>query len=176
MPEKLKYPIGKVNVPSEITESRRNTFIKEIADLPALLKDALKGLSEEQLGTPYRPDGWTIRQVVHHLADSHLNSYIRFKMALTEEEPTIKTYYEDRWAELADSRDTPIEVSLNLLEALHTKWVILMQSLSSQEFERAFRHPDLGLVTLSKGLAIYAWHGKHHVAHITCLRDSKGWA
>jgi len=174
MPEKLKYPIGRVDVPVEITEHKRNMFIKEIAELPALLRDAVKGLSEEQLDTPYRPDGWTIRQVVHHLADSHLNSYIRFKMALTEEEPTIKTYHEDRWADLADSH-TSIEVSLNLLEALHAKWVVLMQSLSDKEFERAFRHPDLGLVTLNKGLGIYAWHGKHHVAHITCLRDSRGW-
>ncbi len=176
MPEKLKYPIGRVNVPSEITETRRNTFIKEVADLPTLLRSAVDGMSLKQIDTPYRPDGWTIRQVVHHLADSHLNSYIRFKMALTEEEPTIKAYHEDRWAELADSRNTPIEISLTLLGALHAKWVILMQSLSEQEFERAFRHPDLGLVTLNKALAIYAWHGKHHVAHITCLQDSKGWA
>ncbi len=175
MPEKLKYPIGRVNVPSEITQSRRNTFIKEIADLPESLRSAVNGMSVEKLDTPYRPDGWTIKQVVHHLADSHLNSYIRFKMALTEEEPTIKPYHEDRWAELADSRNTPIEISLTLLDALHAKWVILMQSLSDQEFERAFRHPDLGIVTLNKALAIYAWHGKHHVAHITCLRDSKGW-
>ncbi|KAF0249400.1 MAG: metal-dependent hydrolase [bacterium] len=169
MPEKLKYPIGRVNV--EITETRRNTFIKEVADLPTLLRSAVDGMSLKQIDTPYRPDGWTIRQVVHHLADSHLNSYIRFKMALTEEEPTIKAYHEDRWAELADSRNTPIEISLTLLGALHAKWVILMQSLSEQEFERAFRHPDLGLVTLNKALAIYAWHGKHHV-----LQDSKGWA
>ncbi|MBI4852834.1 MAG: putative metal-dependent hydrolase [Acidobacteria bacterium] len=174
MLEKLKYPIGRVEIPAEINESRRKTFIKDIADMPELLKEAVKGLNEEQLNNPYRPDGWTLRQVVHHLADSHLNSYIRFKMALTENEPTIKTYFEDRWADLADSKAS-IEPSLNLIDALHTRWVILLKSLSDKDFERAFRHPDLGLVTLNKALAIYAWHGKHHLAHITCLRDSKGW-
>lgn len=174
MPEKLKYPIGRVELLTEINESRRKALIKDIADLPALLREAVKGLSQEQLNSPYRPDGWTLRQVVHHLADSHLNSYIRFKMALTEDEPTIKTYFEDRWANLADSQGA-IEPSLNLIEALHTKWVTLLQALPENAFERAFRHPDLGLVALNKGLSIYAWHGKHHVAHITCLRDSKGW-
>lgn len=174
MSEKLKYPIGRVEIPIEMNESRRKTFIKDIADMPELLKEAVKGLNEEQLNNPYRPDGWTLRQVVHHLADSHLNSYIRFKMALTENEPTIKTYFEDRWADLADSK-TSIEPSINLIDALHTRWVILLKSLSDKDFERTFRHPDLGLVTLNKALAIYAWHGKHHLAHITCLRDSKNW-
>lgn len=174
MSEKLKYPIGRVQLPEEINEIRRKTFIKDIADLPLQLKEAVKGLTKEQLNTYYRPDGWTLRQVVHHLADSHLNSYIRFKMALTEDEPTIKTYLEDRWADLADSQAS-IEPSINLIEALHTKWVTLFESLSNKDFDRAFRHPELGLVTLNKGLGIYAWHGKHHVAHITCLRDSKGW-
>lgn len=174
MPEKLKYPIGKVDISAEVNESRRKEFIKDIETLPALLKEAVKGLNEEQLNSEYRPDGWTVRQVVHHIADSHLNSYIRFKLALTEEEPIIKTYLEERWAELEDSK-TSIEPSIKLIEALHTRWVILLQSLSEKDFQRTFHHPDLGLVSLNKALAIYAWHGKHHLAHITCLRDSKAW-
>lgn len=173
--EDLQYPIGKFDLQAEVAEAERNRFIDEIAATPSLLRRAVEGLSPEQLATPYRPAGWTVRQVVHHLSDSHLNSYVRFKLALTEDEPTIKTYMEDRWAELADGRSAPVEVSLTLLEALHERWVTLLRSLSSSDFARAFRHPELGLVPLHKSVALYAWHGQHHVAHITSLRARLRW-
>lgn len=140
-----------------------------------MLRRAVNGLSLEQLDAPYRPGGWTVRQVTHHLPDSHLNSYTRFKLALTEDEPVIKPYMEDRWAELEDTRSTPIEVSLVLLEALHERWVTLLRSLSATEYRRAFRHPEMGLMPLSTSLALYAWHGKHHVAQITALRERMNW-
>jgi len=132
------------------------------------------GLSEPQLDTPYRPGGWTVRQVVHHVPDSHINSYVRFRLALTENEPTVKPYDESRWAELADSRTAHIETSLALLESLHERWVLLLRSLSPADFRRQFRHPELGAVSLEKNLALYAWHGRHHVAHITSLRERMG--
>jgi uncharacterized damage-inducible protein DinB len=159
----------------EITEDRRRRLIEEIAEAPARLRAAVSGLSPEQLETPYREGGWTVRQVVHHLADSHLNSYARFKLALTEDEPAIKTYHEDKWAELYDARTAPIELSLSLLESLHERWVLLLKSLAEQDWVRTFRHPDLGVVPLQKNVGLYAWHGKHHVAHVTSLRESKGW-
>ena len=127
------------------------------------------------MSTPYREGGWTVRQVIHHLPDSHLNSYIRFKLALTENEPTIKPYQEDRWAELADSRVTPIETSLSLLDSLHQRWILLLRSFTAADWKKTFRHPELGVLTLDKTVALYAWHGKHHVAHITALRTSNGW-
>ncbi len=135
----------------------------------------MAGLSPEQLDTPYRPGGWTVRQVVHHVPDSHINSYIRFKLALTEPEPTIKPYDEALWAELADTPATPVEVSLTLLDSLHGRWVPLLRSLSGADFARQFRHPELGMVRLDGNLALYAWHGRHHVAHITSLRERMGW-
>ena len=134
----------------------------------------MKGLSEQQLDTPYRPEGWTVRQVAHHVPDSHLNSYIRFKLALTEQEPTIKPYDEDRWARLADTPTTPVEVSLALLDSLHDRWVRLLRSLRPEDWKRTFRHPELGPVSLEKNLALYAWHGRHHVAHITSLGRKAG--
>jgi len=149
--------------------------IAEIAQAPAKLRAAVEGLSPEQLDTPYRPGGWTVRQVVHHVPDSHLNSYCRFKLALTEDEPTIKAYHEDRWAELDDSRSAPIEVSLAMLESLHKRWVLLMKSLAPADFARTFRHPEIGLVSLAKNVCLYAWHGRHHAAHITSLRERMGW-
>lgn len=175
MSDSLRYPVGPFDMESEPDAAERPRLIDEIAQTPQRLRSAVEGLSDEQLDTPYRPGGWTIRQVVHHVPDSHLNSYIRFKLALTEEEPTIRPYMEDRWATLEDSRITPLEISLSLLEALHERWVLLLRSLSAKDFERTFRHPDLGAVSLNKNLALYAWHGRHHIAHITSLRERKGW-
>ncbi len=171
----LRYPIGKFHFDGTLTEQQKQAALDDISTAPASLRAAVKGLSEAQLDTPYRPDGWTVRQVVHHVPDSHLNSYVRFKLALTEDEPTIKTYAEDRWAELADTKSTPVEVSLTMLDALHDRWVRLLQSLSPEEWKRTFRHPELGAMTLEKTLALYAWHGRHHVSHITSLRDREGW-
>lgn len=146
----------------------------EIAGTPARLKAAVAGLSAEQLDTPYRPGGWTVRQLVHHVPESHMNSYIRYKWALTEDEPTIKPYYEDRWAELSDARTSPIEPSLALLESLHQRWITLLRGLTEEDWKRTFRHPDLGLIRLDQNAALYAWHGRHHVAHITSLRERLG--
>ncbi|HUA15726.1 MAG TPA: putative metal-dependent hydrolase [Verrucomicrobiae bacterium] len=171
----LRFPIGKFHSEGPPDEQQKTLFLQQIADTPANLRAAVKGLSEVQLGTAYRPGGWTVRQVVHHLPDSHLNSYIRFKLALTEDEPTIKPYAEDRWAELADTGNTPIGVSVALLDSLHDRWVHLMRSLSPAEWKRSFRHPERGVMTLEETLALYAWHGRHHVSHITSLREREGW-
>ena len=171
----LQYPIGRFKLDSAPTDEDIRRAIDEVAEAPARLRAAVEGLSPEQLDTPYRPGGWTVRQVVHHIPDSHLNSYCRFKLALTEDEPTIKAYHEDRWAELEDSRTTPIEVSLAMLESLHKRWVLLMKSLSPADFARTFRHPEIGLVSLAKNVCLYGWHGRHHVAHITSLRERMGW-
>ena len=171
----LRFPIGRFNINEDIAEDQRLRLIEEIAEAPARLKAVVSELSAEQLDTPYRPGGWTARQVVHHLADSHLNSYIRFKLALTEEEPAIKTYHEDKWAELYDARTAPIDLSLALLESLHERWVLLLKSLTPSDWVRTFRHPDLGTVALDKSAGLYAWHGKHHVAHIASLRERNGW-
>ncbi len=154
---------------------QRTQWIAEIAETPAKLRAAVAGLNEDQLQTPYREGGWTVRQVVHHVPDSHMNAYVRFKLALTETEPLIKPYKEAAWAELADSRETPIEVSLALLDHLHDRWVRLLRSLREEDFARPFRHPELGVVPLERNLALYAWHGKHHVAHITALRERERW-
>ena len=171
----LRYPVGKFHFEVPLTEQQKHAALDEVANTPANLRAAIKGLTEAQLETPYRDGGWTVRQVVHHVPDSHLNSYVRFKLALTEEEPTIKPYAEDRWAELADTKVTPIEVSLTLLESLHDRWVRLLRSLTAKDWKRTFRHPELGPMTLEKTLALYAWHGRHHVAHITALRERSGW-
>ena len=171
----LRYPIGKFTYGGHLSEDQKRAFLDDIAQTPEHLGVAVEGLSETQLDTPYRPGGWTVRQVVHHVPDSHLNSYVRFKLALTEDEPTIKPYAEDRWAQLADTRVTPVEVSLTLLESLHDRWVRLLRSLTPEEWKRTFRHPDLGPMNLEKTLALYAWHGRHHVAHITALREKSGW-
>jgi uncharacterized damage-inducible protein DinB len=171
----LRYPVGQFNFEDAPAGRGREGLIDELADAPRLLREAVEGLSPEQLDTPYRPGGWTVRQVVHHVPDSHLNSYVRFKLALTEDEPAIRTYHEERWAELADSRETPIGVSLALLDALHERWIILLRSLSEPEFARAFKHPEWGLVPLSQAVGLYAWHGRHHIAHITSLRERAGW-
>ena len=166
----LRYPIGQFAFPESTTAQQRKEWIREIAEAPTKLQSAIAGLTEKQLDTPYRPGGWTVRQVVHHLPESHLNSYVRFKLALTEDAPAIKPYDEARWAETPDVAATPIEVSLNLLESLHQRWVRLLEFMTGADFTRSFRHPEIGLVRLDRNLALYAWHGKHHVAHITSLR------
>jgi uncharacterized damage-inducible protein DinB len=170
-----RYPIGKFNYSAAPDAAQRDQLIGEIEHAPAALRSAVKGLSQEQLDTPYREGGWTVRQVVHHIPDSHLNAYLRFKLALTEDEPTIKPYMEDRWAQLPDSPATPIEVSLAMLEALHGRFVRVLRSMKSEDWKRTFRHPELGTVPLEKNLALYAWHGRHHVAHVTELRKKMGW-
>ncbi len=170
-----KFPIGKFNGQPPANEQERQKFLWDNEETPSNLRAAIKGLSEQQLNTSYREGGWTVRQVIHHVPDSHLNSYIRFKWALTEDVPTIKPYYEDRWAELPDSRNTPVEVSLTLLDSLHQRWTNLLHSFSNEDWKKSFRHPELGVVSLEKALALYAWHGRHHVAHITALRERMGW-
>ena len=150
-------------------------MIEQIAAAPAKMREAVAGLTREQLETPYRDGGWTLRQVVHHVPDSHLNSYVRFKLALTEESPTIRPYDEARWAELPDSVDTPPETSMQLLESLHDRWVRLLRSMSADDFQRTLNHPENGLMTLDAMVALYAWHGRHHVAHITSTRARNGW-
>ncbi|HXX43492.1 MAG TPA: bacillithiol transferase BstA [Candidatus Acidoferrales bacterium] len=170
----LRYPIGK-NVPVEDpTEAQRREFIAAIAEAPARLAAAVTGLTPAQLDTPYRPSGWTVRQVAHHLADSHMNGFVRFKLALTEDEPTIKPYDEARWAELPDAK-LAIEPSLALLDNLHTRWVVLLRALTPADFARKFTHPEVGKISLDDYLQEYAWHGRHHVAHITSLRERNGW-
>ena len=171
----LRYPIGAFTFEGSLTESQRRTLMDQIAEAPANLRAAVAGLSPEQLDTPYRPDGWTVRQVVHHLPDSHLNCYIRFKWALTEDEPAIKPYYEERWAELSEAKSAPVEISLALLESLHRRWILSLRSMTEQYWARAFNHPELGRMGLDKAVALYAWHGRHHVAHITSLRELMGW-
>ena len=170
-----RYPIGKFSFEGPLSEEQKAHFLDDIEQTPARLKAAVKGLSEQQLETPYRDGGWTVRQVVHHVPDSHLNSYIRFKLALTEEEPTIRPYFEDRWAELPEAKTAPIELSLSLLEDLHKRWILMLRALKPAEWKRTFRHPEIGLMTLEKNLALYAWHGRHHVAHVTALRERMGW-
>ena len=175
MTDDLRYPIGKFPIEGAVTPEKMREWIDQIAEAPARLRESVAGLSKEQLDTPYRPGGWTVRQVVHHLPDSHLNSYCRFRLALTEDEPTIKPYDEVLWTELRDARTAPIELSLDLLDALHRRWVVLLRSLGEADWPRRFRHPELGVRNLRQTLAMYAWHGRHHVAHITSLRQRMGW-
>jgi hypothetical protein len=170
-----RFPIGKWEKKTSLDAATRQRFIDEIAATPAAMRKAVAGLSDAQLDTPYRDGGWTVRQVVHHVPDSHLNSYVRFKLALTEDTPQIKTYDEQKWAETAEVAKTPIEVSLALLDSLHTRWVTLLRSMSAADFARRFKHPELGELNLDTLLSLYEWHGRHHVAHITALRQRKGW-
>jgi len=171
----LRYPVGPFEFTGTLSNGQRQTLIDQIAATPEKMRAAVEGLSDEQLNTPYRPEGWTVRQVVHHVPESHMNSYVRFKLAITEEEPTIKPYFEDRWAQLDDAKQAPIGLSLSLLEALHERWVWFLRSLKEPDFQRTFRHPELGTVSLDKNVALYAWHGRHHVAHVTSLRERMGW-
>ena len=173
--ESLRYPVGHYQPQSQITAHGRAQWLAELEALPAQLRQAVDGLSKEQLDTPYRPGGWTVRQVVHHLPDSHMNSYMRFRFALTEDAPPIKPYDEATWAELTDAKSAPIDLSLGLLENLHARWAILLRSLSDAQFARTFRHPQMGDVRLDAALGLYAWHGRHHLGHITSLRQRKGW-
>jgi hypothetical protein len=170
-----RYPIGKFSFEGPLSEEQKNRFLDDIELTPARLKAAVGGLSEAQLDTPYRDGGWTVRQVVHHVPDSHMNSYVRFKLALTEPEPTIRTYMENLWAELPEAKNAPIELSLGLLESLHERWMLMLRAFAPADWKRTFRHPEIGLVSLEKNLALYAWHGRHHVAHITELRKKMGW-
>jgi len=174
MSEDLRYPIGEFDKNFEMTPSLRRELIDTIAACPAGVRKAVEGLDDAQLDTPYRPGGWTVRQTVHHIPDSHLNSYCRFKLALTEDNPTIRPYYEERWAELADSK-MPIAVSLDLLDNVHTRWVALLNSLTDEDGARKLRHPDSGEWTVDFFIALYAWHGRHHTAHIASLRDRMTW-
>jgi len=171
----LRYPIGKFDIKGEVTDAQRPALIQQVADTPANLRAAVKGLNEQQLDTPYRPSGWTVRQVVHHVSDSHMNSYIRFKLAVTEQQPQIKPYEEQLWAELLDGKTAPIEISLQLLETLHQRWVMFLQSLQPTDFSRTVLHPANGVMKIDTLLRMYAWHGRHHVAHITSLRERMGW-
>lgn len=171
----LRYPIGPFKREGTPGSEEIQRAIDDIAEAPAKLRAAVEGLTPDQLDTAYRPGGWTVRQVVHHVPDSHLNSYCRFKLALTEEEPAIKAYHEDRWAELEEARTAPVEVSLALLESLHRRWVLMLKSLAPADFQRTFRHPEIGVVSLAQNVCLYAWHGRHHVAHITSLRERMGW-
>jgi len=170
-----RYPIGKLEIPVAVTPALRQSAIETIAQTPAKFRAAVKGLTDAQLDTPYREGGWTVRQLVHHLPDSHVNAYVRLKLALTESAPTIKPYAEEKWAQLADSRFTPIEVSLALLESLHTRWVLLLRALAAEDFAKKLIHPEHGEKNVDWLLFVYAWHGPHHTAHVTELRKSKGW-
>ena len=171
----LRYPIGKFQLEPELNDVSRQNLIRQIAETPVKLREAIKGLTEEQLDTPYRPGGWTVRQVVHHIPDSHLNAYIRFKLGMTELEPLVKPYKENLWAELVDAKSSPIEPSLALLESLHQRWTVFLRSMATADFARTVNHPENGIMTLDKILQLYAWHGQHHVAHITSLRQRMNW-
>lgn len=174
--EKLKYPVGRFSFPENISESDLKNFIADIEEFPSRLRKLVENMSEEQLNTAYRKDGWKVKQVVHHAADSHMNAYIRFKLALTEDMPTIKAYYEDKWAELGDYNDTPVEVSLTLLEALHTRWINLIKSMTRGDFEKTFFHPEYGKeFSLDEITALYSWHCRHHYAHIQELKKRMNW-
>lgn len=176
MQSDLQYPIGRFTWPASLSPAERKTAIEAIAQTPSALRSAIAGLNDAQLDTPYRPDGWTVRQVVHHVPDSHLNAYTRFKLALTEDNPTIKPYDEGAWAELADGKSKLIEHSLSLLEGLHARWTFLLERMKPADFERRMKHPEHDRVlTLDMLTGMYAWHGRHHVAHITGLRERQGW-
>ena len=162
-------------MPAQVTAGARAEAIREIAAAPERLRAAVKGLNDTQLDTPYREGGWTVRQVVHHVADSHLNAYLRLRLALTETEPTIKPYEEGAWAKLEDAEHAPVEVSLRLIDPLHERWVRLLQSLNGEDYRRRFVHPEHGARTVDWLLFLYAWHGRHHTAHITELKKQKGW-
>jgi len=177
--EDLRYPIGRFEWVAPENEKqmaqRRAHYIDVVEQLPENFGKAIAGLTPEQLDTPYRPEGWTVRQLAHHVPDSHANAYIRFKLALTEYEPTIKPYKEDMWAKLADTVYTPIDVSLQMLSAVHTRWVTILRAMDSSDFARTLRHPEIGVLDLNRMLGLYAWHSAHHTAHITKLRERMGW-
>ena len=172
----LRFPIGKLVKKSQLSPEERRAAVEAIAAAPRELRLAVNGLTDAQLDTPYRPDGWTVRQLVHHVADSHMNAYGRFRLAFTEENPTIKPYDEAKWAELDDARTMPIEISLTLLDAMHGRLEALLRSSPVDSFQRTLSHPDNGPMTVDTLLSIYSWHGRHHTAHVTALRDRMKWA
>jgi uncharacterized damage-inducible protein DinB len=170
-----RFPTGRFTFDPDITPDKRRAAIATIKSTPSALRAAVSGLDEAQLNTPYREDGWTVRQVVHHVPESHINAFTRFKLALTEDNPTIRAYEEDRWAKLGDVARAPIDTSLALLDALHERWGILLEVMTDADFRRPLVHPQSGPMTLDRMLQLYAWHGPHHVAHITTLRARRGW-
>jgi len=170
-----RYPIGKFKRPDAISPQDRTTAIAALAAMPGRLRNAVQGLDREQLDTPYRDGGWTVRQTVHHYADSHMNAFIRVRLALTEDWPTIKPYDEKAWAVLRDSTGAPVGWSLDLIESLHARWVMMLDSLTDEQWTRGVNHPENGPMTIEYATLVYAWHSKHHVAHITRLRELKGW-
>lgn len=172
--EEERYPVGEFQFEGKFTSDVIKGWIDEIEELPSLLREAVKELSENQLDTPYRAGGWTVRQVIHHLADSHMNAYIRLKLALTEDNPVIKPYNEGKWAELPDS-NLPIAISMSLIDSIHVRWVAILHSLTPVDRDRSFMHPDSGQIAIEKYIGTYAWHGRHHLAHITSLCSRKGW-
>jgi len=171
----LRYPIGQFELPSQISDDDRKAWIRDIEETPANVRKAVAELTPDRLDTPYREGGWTLRQVIHHLADSQLQGYVRFRLALTEEEPTIKPYDEKQWAELVDAKSAPVEPSLDLLDAIHRRWVFLLESLSASDFARRLNHPERGVLSLDVNLSLFAWHPRHHTAHVTSLRERMGW-
>jgi uncharacterized damage-inducible protein DinB len=174
--EVLRYPIGKFKWPSEYSSELVRQNIRTISELPKKLIAEVGRLKEDQLETPYRPEGWTVLQTVHHIFDSHVNSYIRFKLALTEDNPTIKPYNEALWAELADSKNAPVEWSLQLIDLLHKRWVVLLQSMTDADWQKTLNHPEMGKdITLYRLVALYDWHSRHHLAHIVNLKERMGW-
>jgi hypothetical protein len=174
--ETLRYPVGKFKFPEQISVTETVAMIKAIEELPAALRNAVEHMSEAQLNTPYRDGGWTVKQVVHHLFDSHSNAYVRMKLAMTEDNPTIKPYKEALWAELEDGKNAPVDMGLNLLELLHKRWVIFMHSMTEKDLQRTFTHPESKRIqTIAQTIALYAWHSRHHLAHITELKNRMGW-
>lgn len=171
----LRYPVGPFVAPTSFSAADRATALKTLAELPARMRLACAGLTDAQLDMPYRPDGWTVRQVVHHTADSHINAYLRTKFALSDDNPTIRPYPEAIWAEMTDAKSAPVSMSLTLLDALHGRWVMLLRSLPPAQFARTLLHPERGPMTIDDVLAMYEWHSRHHTAHITALRDREGW-
>lgn len=170
----LRYPVGEFTMPASVTAAMRANAIAAITTLPAKMRDAVRGLSDAQLDTPYRPGGWTVRQVVHHVADSHINAFVRLKLALTEENPTVKPYDEKAFANLPDQR-LPVDVSLSLLEGLHVRWTAVLNTLAPEQFARPLYHPEIGAITVDYLVQTYGWHSRHHVAHLTRLREREGW-
>ena len=173
--EDVRYPIGKFSPIDNANEEQINSFINQLERQPVIARQSIEGLSEEQIGTPYRPEGWTVRQVIHHIADANINAYSRFKIALTEDEPTIKLWDEVTWAELEDSRKAPVELSLAILDAIHARWSILLRSLRIADFKRKLIHPQMGKMALSDCIQFYVWHGNHHVAQVQSFRDRMHW-
>ena len=170
----MRYPAGTLAYDPDVTPDKRRAWIQEIAATPRRFRAALEGLTDAQLDMPYRPGGWTVRQLAHHVPDSHLNAYCRLKLAMTEDNPTIKPYDQDAWARLPDTAQTPVAVSLSLLDAVHHRWGVLLDSLSAQDFARSLMHPEYGPMTIDRLVQMYAWHGRHHVAHLVEWRKREG--